>query len=89
MNTILISYRLEQDTDEFQIKDRIKRHPNWARIFNRLCIFKTITGVSSARYEFGYAIQGRGEVFVSNVTDTAWTSFNLDKELSEWFNMNI
>lgn len=89
MNTILISYRLEQDTDESKISDRIKRYPNWARIFNRFWLIKTKTGVRSVRDELEYVTQGRGEIFVINVTDTSWASFKLDKGLSEWIHENL
>ena len=89
MNTILISYRLEQNVDESQINDRIKRYPNWARIFNRFWIIKTRNGVGSVRDELEYAIHGRGEIFVINVTDSAWASFKLDKDLSKWIHDNL
>ncbi|MBR1850807.1 MAG: hypothetical protein IJ789_05485 [Bacteroidales bacterium] len=89
MNTIIISYRLDSEAPYQELRNRIKKYPNWARLFQDVWIIQTRHSVRDVRDDLENAIRGMGEIFVVNITGSAWASYKIDKEMAEWIHENI
>lgn len=89
MNTIIISYRLDSEAPYQELRNRIKKYPNWARLFQDVWIIKTRTNVRDIRDDLEDAIHGMGEIFVANITGSAWATYRIDKDLTNWLHENI
>jgi len=89
MNTLLISYHIGDHVPLDDFFERIKKYPNWARLFPDVWIIRTRHNVRDVRDELEDTIRGKGEIFVVNITGAAWASYRIDKEIAEWIHKNL
>jgi len=85
MSTYFVTYTLDDGFDSYeQISSRLKSYPNWAKLFARAWIIRTSHSSRRVRDELVEAIKGRGQVFVINITDSAWATYGIDEKLLDW-----
>ncbi len=90
MNTYLVVYTLDDTSDSYaKISTQLKRYPNWAKLFARTWIITTSHSSKHVRDELVEAIEGKGQIVVINITNTAWATYRIDEALLEWMKGNI
>ena len=52
-------------------------------------IINTSHSSKKVRDELVEAIEGKGQVVVINITDSAWATYDIDENLLEWMKENI
>lgn len=90
MNTLLVTYALDDSTESYsKISRRLKRYPDWAKLFNRAWIIKTNKSSRTVRDELSESIEDKGKIVVVNITDSAWAVSNMDNDILTWMKENI
>lgn len=90
MNTLFVTYALDNPVDSYsKISKRLKRYPDWVKLFNRAWIIKTPQSSLKVRDDLVNSIEARGKIVVINITDSAWATFNIDKDFLSWMKENI
>ena len=89
MSTYFVTYTLKDSTDYTKLSKRLKKYPNWAKLFARAWIINTSHSSKKVRDELVEAIEGKGQVVVINITDSAWATYDIDENLLEWMKENI
>lgn len=90
MNTFLVTYTLDDSSESYtKISTRLKRFPNWAKLFARVWIIKTARSSKRVRDELVDVIEGKGKIVVINITDSAWATYSIDENILEWMKENI
>ena len=56
---------------------------------HRAWINQYISFFKKVRDELVEAIEGKGQVVVINITDSAWATYDIDENLLEWMKENI
>lgn len=86
MKELLIVF--EADTQELrnQIVDTIKKQGSWARLGSNFWCVKTDSRNTAEVRDALKAVLGdsEGRIFVVNITDSAWASFAIPKEVTNW-----
>lgn len=90
MNTFLVTYTLDDSTESYDsISSRLKRYPNWAKLFARVWIIRTSHASKRVRDELSDAIEGKGKIVVINITDSAWATYRIPDNMLDWMKENI
>lgn len=90
MNTLFITYSLDDYGETYdKIRSRLRRYPNWAKLFARTWIIKTSHTTRRVRDELNNAIEGKGHIVVVNITDAAWATYRVDESVLEWMKDNV
>lgn len=90
MNTFLVTYTLDNSSESYDdISARLKRYPNWAKLFARVWIIRTSRSSKRVRDELIEAIDGKGQIVVINITDSAWATYRIDEDMLDWMKENI
>lgn len=90
MNTFLVSYILDNSSESYDdISSRLKRYPNWAKLFARVWIIRTSHSSKRVRDELVDTIEGRGRIVVINITDSAWATYRISDDMLGWMKENI
>lgn len=89
MNTYFVTYTLDDSSSYAALSSRLKRYPNWGKLFARAWIVKTRKSSKSVRDELTEAIDGKGKIVVINITNSAWATYRLDEDLLDWMKKNI
>lgn len=90
MNTFLVTYTLDNSSESYDdISARLKRYPNWAKLFARVWIIRTSRSSKRVRDELIEAIDGKGLIVVINITDSAWATYRIDEDMLDWMKENI
>ena len=90
MNTLLVTYALDNSTETYpKISHRLKRYPDWAKLFNRAWIIKTSKSSRTVRDELTETIEDKGKIVVINITDSAWAVSKMDSNILDWMKENI
>lgn len=90
MKTYLITYQLDNtNVDYSNLSRRIKRYPNWAKIFQRTWIIKTRHNQERVRDELSEAINGAGRILVVDISFSNWAGNRLNDEAINWMKENI
>jgi len=90
MNTFLVTYTLDNSEESYhKISSLLKRFPNWAKLFARVWIIKSMRSSKKVRDELMDAIDGKGKIVVINITDCSWATYDIDENLLEWMKDNI
>lgn len=90
MNTFLVTYTLDNSSESYDyISSRLKRYPNWAKLFARVWIIRTSHSSKHVRDELSDTIDGKGQIVVVNITDSAWATYRIDGDMLEWMKENI
>lgn len=90
MNTYLVTYTLDNSDESYpKISARLKRYPNWAKLFARTWVIKTSRSSKRVRDELAEAIEGEGKIIVINISDSAWATYKMDDRLIDWLKSNV
>ena len=90
MSTFLVTYTLDDSTESYnEISSRLKRYPNWAKLFARVWMIKTSHSSKEVRDELSDAIEGKGKIVVINITDSAWATYKVQGNILDWMKENI
>lgn len=89
MNTYFVTYTLDDQSSYTALSRRLKRYPNWAKLFARAWIIKTTGSSKRVRDELIEAIDGKGQIVVINITDSAWATYRIDEGMLDWMKGNI
>lgn len=89
MNTYFITYTLDNEASYTALSNRLKRYPNWAKLFARAWIVQSYRSSKRVRDDLFEAIEGKGQVVVINITDSAWATYRIDENILGWMKENI
>lgn len=90
MNTYFITYFLDNSDETYQkISHRLRSYPKWAKLFARAWFIRTRRSANRVRDELVDAIEGKGQVIVIDISDSAWSTFKIDEEIIRWMKENI
>lgn len=90
MNTFFVTYSLDDYSETYnKIQTRLKRYPNWAKLFARTWIIKTSRSSRRVRDELSEVIEGKGYIVVVNITDAAWATYKVDESVLKWMKENV
>lgn len=90
MNTLFVTYALDDPVISYsKISERLKRYPDWIKLFDRAWIIKTRQSSLKVRDDLVNSIASRGKIVVINITDSAWATFDIDKDFLSWMKENI
>lgn len=65
MNTLFITYSLDDYGETYdKIRARLKRYPNWAKLFARTWIIRTTHSSRRVRDTLSDVIEGKGHIVV-------------------------
>lgn len=87
MNLYLITFHIPSEERRTIIVNLIKEHSSWARITDTTWCIKTEIGKASEirdQLATRLGIQSDERIMVVNITNSAWGSYNLPKNVSEW-----
>lgn len=90
MNTFFVTYSLDDYGETYnKIQSRLKRYPNWAKLFARTWIIKTSRSSRRVRDELSEVIDGKGHIVVVNITDASWATYKVDESVLDWMKENV
>ena len=89
MSTYFVTYTLDESASYTELSKRLKRFPNWAKLFARAWIIKTSYSSKKVRDVLVEAIEGKGKIVVINITDSAWATYDLNEDVLEWMKENV
>ncbi len=89
MNTYFITYTLDDQSSYTVLSRRLKRYPDWAKLFARAWIIKTTKSSKRVRDELIEAIDSKGQIVVINITDSSWATYRIDEDMLDWMKENV
>lgn len=90
MNSFLVTYKLDNSTESYDdSSSRLKNYPNWAKPFARTWIIRTSHSSKRVRDELADAIEGKGQIVVINITDSAWATYRINDTMLDWMKKNV
>lgn len=89
MSTYFVTYTLDDQSSYTALSRRLKRYQNWAKLFARAWIIKTTGSSKQVRDELIEAIDDKGQIVVINITDSAWATYRINKDMLDWMKENI
>ena len=90
MKTYFITYTLDNNQSSYSdLSNRLKRYPNWCKLFARAWIIKTSLSSTRVRDQLMEAIDGNGQIVVINITDSAWATYRISEDMLDWMKENI
>lgn len=90
MKTFLITYTLDTFSELYPlISDKIKSYPKWARISQSTWLIQTDESVSEVRSELKATINENGTILVIDVSSSAWATFAVSKNVTNWMKENL
>lgn len=89
MNTYFVTYTLDERSSYTALSRELKRYPNWGKLFDRAWIIKTAKSSKRVRDELIEAIDGKGQIVVVNITDSAWATYRINGDILDWMRENI
>ena len=89
MNTYFVTYTLDDQSSYTTLSMQLKQYLNWAKLFGRAWIIKTTRSSKRVRDELIEAIDGKGQIVVINITDSAWATYRINEDMLDWMKENI
>lgn len=90
MKTFLITYTLDRFEELYPtISTKIKSYPKWARISQNTWLIQTDESVSEVRSDLKATINEDGTILVIDVSSSAWATFAISKNVTNWMKENI
>ncbi len=90
MKSYLISFNLQNPTAHLQnVSTILRTFPKWARIKEDLWIVRSKDNIEDTRQKIVTAMEGQGFVMVINISDDAWGTYAVDREITDWMKENI
>lgn len=90
MKELLIIFEVDSDELCKSLIDEIKKQGSWAKLGNSFWCVKTDSkNTAEIRDNLKMVIgNNKGRVFVVNITDSAWASYAIPKEVTNWIKDN-
>ena len=90
MNSFLVVFTLHNaDRDYMTVANHLRNYRMWARVIENAWIVKTNESASDIRSLLSTAIHGEGNIAVFKITETAWASYDINSEVTEWMQRNV
>ncbi len=90
MKTYLVTYTLSSFNDNYaRISERLKGYSKWARLSPHTWLIQTEDSVSEVRSELKLAINENGTILVIDVSASAWATFAVSKNVTNWMKENL
>lgn len=90
MNCYLITFQIENSESYEAIATRIRSNPKWARVMRNVWIVLTESKMTEIRESISALIgNNNGSVMVMEVSNAAWATYSVDKEVTDWMKNNI
>lgn len=88
MSRFLVTFEIEDELRPSLI-EQLKRLGSWARITtNTWCVMSDDKNTVIIRDALKEAVGDNGRLFVVNITDSAWASYCIPKEVTDWLKDN-
>lgn len=88
MSRLLVIFEVEKELRTSLI-EQLKKLGSWARITaNTWCVLSDDKNTIIIRDTLKDAVGDNGRLFVVNITDSAWASFRIPKEVTDWLKDN-
>lgn len=88
MSRLLVTFEVENELRTSLI-EQLKKLGSWARITaNTWCVLSDDKNTIIIRDTLKDAVGDNGRLFVVNITDSAWASFRIPKEVTDWLKDN-
>ena len=88
MSRFLVTFEIEDELRSSLI-EQLKRLCSWARITtNTWCVMSDDKNTVIIRDALKEAVGDNGRLFVVNITDSAWASYCIPKEVTDWLKDN-
>lgn len=86
MNIFLIIFQSDEEDVRNRLIERIKGLGSWARIsYSAWCIKSDRKNTVDIRDSLkGLLINNNGRLMVLNISDSAWASYSVPKEVTSW-----
>ncbi len=90
MKTFLITYTLDSFDELYPIiSEKIQSYPKWARISQYAWLIQTEEKAPDIRNDLKTSIVDRGSIFVIDVSSSAWATFAVSRNVTNWMKENI
>jgi hypothetical protein len=90
MSCYLITFQIEDSVSYDAIAAKIRTNPKWARVMRNVWIIQTELKMTDVRESISVIIgNNRGSVMVMEVSNAAWATYSVDKEITDWMKNNI
>lgn len=90
MKSYLISFNLQNPAAHLQnVSTLLRTFPKWACIKEDLWIVRSKDNIEDTRQKIVTAMEGQGFVMVINISDDAWGTYAVDREITDWMKENI
>lgn len=90
MKTFLITYTLNSFKRlDPVISDKIKSYPKWARISQYVWLIQTDKSVYNVRSDLAISINENGTILVIDISYSAWATFAVSQNVTNWMGENI
>lgn len=90
MSCYLITFQIEDSVSYDAIAAKIRTNPKWARVMRNVWIIQTELKMTDVRESISVIIGNhRGSVMVMEVSNAAWATYSVDKEITDWMKNNI
>lgn len=90
MDSYLISFQLNRQSDYNNVADHIRKFPKWARIMENVWIVQSGLKLTDVRDGISSLInKSGGSVFVVKINKAAWGTYSVSKEVTDWMRENI
>lgn len=90
MKSYLISFNLQDPAAHLQrVSALLRTFPKWARLKEDLWIVRSKDNIEDTRQKIVTAMEGQGFVMVINISDDAWGTYAVDREITDWMKENI
>lgn len=84
MSRLLVTFEIE-DGLRATLIEQLRKLGSWARITaNTWCVMTEDKNTVIIRDALKDAVGENGRLFVVNITDSAWASFRIPKEVTNW-----
>ena len=90
MSCYLITFQIDDSVSYDAIAAKIRTNPKWARVMRNVWIIQTELKMTDVRESISVIIgNNRGSVMVMEVSNAAWATYYVDKEITDWMKNNI
>ena len=90
MSCYLITFQIDDSVSYDAIAAKIRTNPKWARVMRNVWIIQTELKMTDVRESISVIIgNNRGSVMVMEVSNAAWATYSVDKEITDWMKNNI
>lgn len=90
MSCYLITFQIDDTVSYDAIAAKIRTNPKWARVMRNVWIIQTELKMTDVRESISVIIgNNRGSVMVMEVSNAAWATYSVDKEITDWMKNNI